>query len=608
MPDTPNQKPVVDTTGEQQEVEMSDNATSAPAEGGLSFSSFHLDPRILQATARQNYATPTLAQQRAIPLSMNGKDVLLKAKTGSGKTAAYLLPIMHSILRRKDTDRKNAFTAALILVPTRELADQVIKTFTQFSAFCSSDITALKLTDKVSDAVLRSFLDQYPDIVVSTPGRAWHAISNEFLSLKDLTHLVLDEADLVLSYGYNEDLEQIASSLPKNVQTSLISATMTTEVDTLKGMLTKNPEILDLVEKEADGKGVTQYYVKCAEDEKFLLIYFVFIMKFISGKCLIFVSDVDRSYRLKLFFEQFGIRSCILNSEMPVSSRIHVIDEFNRNVYNTIIASDEHEALGDEDQPADEGADASAPKKKRRKSDKRDKEFGVSRGIDFKNVRTVINFDLPTSARSYTHRIGRTARAGQNGMALSFVIPTDQYRKHKATTTESTEFDEKILSRIMKKQEKDGKEVKPFIFDMERVEAFRYRMNDALRAVSSVAVRKARAHEIRQELIKSEKLKRHFEENPDELHHLVRHDEELRTMPTQPHLKHVPDYMLSRDDTDALVSLRRAQTTDERKKSRKDRQKFYLKKNQANKVSKSVKARTSRNKNPLQSFRVSAKK
>lgn len=102
MPDTPNQKPVVDTTGEQQEVEMSDNATSAPAEGGLSFSSFHLDPRILQATARQNYATPTLAQQRAIPLSMNGKDVLLKAKTGSGKTAAYLLPIMHSILRRKD--------------------------------------------------------------------------------------------------------------------------------------------------------------------------------------------------------------------------------------------------------------------------------------------------------------------------------------------------------------------------------------------------------------------------------------------------------------------------------------------------------------------------
>ena len=469
----------------------------------------------------------------------------------------------------------------------------------------------------MSDAVLRSFLDQCPDIVVSTPGRAWHAISNDLLSLEHLTHLVLDEADLVLSYGYNEDLEQIAASLPKNVQTSLISATMTTEVDTLKGMLTRNPEVLDLVEKEADGKGVTQYYVKCAEDEKFLLIYFVFIMKFITGKCLIFVSDVDRSYRLKLFFEQFGIRSCILNSEMPVSSRIHVIDEFNRNVYNTIIASDEHEVLGDEDQPAADGDSSNKKKnnnnnknnnKKRKLGGKRDKEFGVSRGIDFKNVRTVINFDLPTSSRSYTHRIGRTARAGQNGMALSFVIPADQYRKHKATTVETTEHDEKVLARIIKKQAKDGKEVKPFIFDMARVEAFRYRMNDALRAVSSVAVRKARAHEIRQELIKSEKLKRHFEENPDELHHLVRHDEELRTMPTQPHLKHVPDYMLSRDDADALVSLRRAETTDERKKSRKDRQKFYNKKNQANKVSKSVKARTARSRNPLQSFRVSTKK
>ncbi|CAK7235636.1 ATP-dependent DNA/RNA helicase [Sporothrix curviconia] len=611
MTEKPDQNEAPEAIDQQQDVAMSDAvAAAAPAaETALAFSDFKLDPRILQATARQNYATPTLAQQRAIPLSMNGKDVLLKAKTGSGKTAAYLLPVMHAILKRKDTDRKSAFTAALILVPTRELADQVVKTFAQFSAFCSSDITALKLTDKVSDAVLRSFLDQCPDIVVSTPGRAWHAVSNDLLSLKDLTHLVLDEADLVLSYGYSEDLEQIASALPKTVQTSLISATMTTEVDTLKGMLTRNPDVLDLVEKEADGKGVTQYYVKCAEDEKFLLIYFVFIMKFITGKCLIFVSDVDRSYRLKLFFEQFGIRSCILNSEMPVSSRIHVIDEFNRNVYNTIIASDEHEVLGDEDQPAEDGGgDASAPKKKKRKAGKRDKEFGVSRGIDFKNVRTVINFDLPTSSRSYTHRIGRTARAGQNGMALSFVIPADQYRKHKATSVESTENDEKIISRIIKKQDKEGKEVKPFIFDMERVEAFRYRMNDALRAVSSVAVRKARAHEIRQELIKSEKLKRHFEENPDELHHLVRHDEELRTMPTQPHLKHVPDYMLSRDDTDALVSLRRAETTNERNKSRKDRQKFYHKKNQANKVSKSAKARVTRNRNPLQSFRVSTKK
>lgn len=170
----------------------------------------------------------------------------------------------------------------------------------------------------------------------------------------------------------------------------------------------------------------------------------------------------------------------------------------------------------------------------------------MSRGIDFKNVACVINFDLPTSAKSYTHRIGRTGRAGQTGMALSFVIPSDQYRKHPPTSVESTENDERILARITKQQGKQGKEVKPYNFDMEQVDAFRYRMNDALRAVTKVAVREARTRELREELLKSEKLKRHFEENPSEMHHL-RHDGELRAARTQAHLKHVPDYLLPSD-------------------------------------------------------------
>ena len=160
----------------------------------------------------------------------------------------------------------------------------------------------------------------------------------------------------------------------------------------------------------------------------------------IKGKCIIFVSDIDRCYRLKLFFEQFGIRSCILNSELPVNSRIHVVEEFNRNVYDIIIASDEHEVLGDEDQVSEEKegvseADGAAKKsgkkdkedrqqKKRRKTSKNN-DYCVSRGIDFKNVACVVNFDLPTSSKSYTHRIGRTARGGQTGMALSFVVPKE---------------------------------------------------------------------------------------------------------------------------------------------------------------------------------------
>lgn len=132
----------------------------------------------------------------------------------------------------------------------------------------------------------------------------------------------------------------------------------------------------------------------------------------------------------------------------------------------------------------------------------------TAQGIDFKNVAAVINFDLPTSATSYAHRIGRTARAGKAGMALSFVVPKELYRKHMPTTTATAEKDEKVLARITRQQARKGKEVKPYNFNTKQVEAFRYRMNDALRAVTKVATREARTRELRQELLKSEKLKR----------------------------------------------------------------------------------------------------
>jgi ATP-dependent RNA helicase DDX56/DBP9 len=295
-----------------------------------------------------------------------------------------------------------------------------------------------------------------------------------------------------------------------------------------------------------------------------------------------------------------------------VNSRIHVVEEFNRNIYDIIIASDESEVIGDEE-PAEAAKDGEkgsqskgdeagtgAKKKKRKLSERnRDKEYGVSRGIDFKNVACVVNFDLPTSAKSYTHRIGRTARAGQRGMALSFVIPKEIYRKHVPTSIESAENDEKVLARIAKQQGKLGKEVMPYVFDMEQVEAFRYRMNDALRAVTRVAIREARTRELREELLKSEKLKRHFEENPKELHHL-RHDGELRAARTQAHLRHVPEYLLPGEGRKGLsaeevgfVSLRKNN----------DRKKF---KGKGGKV-KSFKGRGKRS-DPLKTFKVRAKK
>lgn len=409
--------------------------------------------------------------------------------------------------------------------------------------------------------------------------------------MSKVTHLVIDEADLVLSYGYEADLQAVSKALPKGLQTFLMSATLTTEVETLKTLFCRNPAILRLEEDaEEDGGGVSQFCVKyvapllakppalttanrCGEDEKFLLVYVIFKLKLIKGKCIIFVGDIDRCYRLKLFLEQFGIRSCVLNSELPVNSRIHIVDEFNKNVYEIIIATDENEVLGDDEDDDAEPGDIKAkkapesaepttttpatgtgtetgltpatkkPPKKKRKKVRRDKEYGVSRGIDFQNVACVLNFDLPTSSKSYTHRIGRTARAGKTGMALSFVIPTTLFRAHKPTSHASCEHDEKVLAKITRHQQKRGKEMRPYSFDMKQVEAFRYRMEDALRAVTRIAVREARTREIRQELLASEKLKRHFEENPADLVHL-RHDGELRAAKVQPHLKHVPDYLM----------------------------------------------------------------
>ncbi|QPC77242.1 hypothetical protein HYE68_007994 [Fusarium pseudograminearum] len=533
-----------------------------------SFVDLGLDPRLLQAIAQQKFAKPTLVQRKAIPLALNGQDVLAKADCGSGKTAAYVLPLLSSILKRKATD-STAFTTALILVPTRELADQVSKAIEQFASFCAKDISTAKLTDKVSSKVQRALLSNSPDIVISTPSTAWQNVNSSALSIDKLTHLILDEADLVLSYGYSEDLENLSRSVPKGVQVMMMSATLSDEVDTLKGIFRRDPTLLDLKEKEAEGEGITQFVAKCGEDEKFLLAYVIFKLKLIKGKCIIFVSDIDRCYRLKLFFEQFGIRSCILNSELPLNSRVHVVEEFNRHVYDIIIAADEkNEMLGDDEEPTEtaeaeddatksnEGDDAETeakrPKKKAKKSKGGDKEYGVSRGVDFKKVSAVINFDLPTTASAYTHRIGRTARAGQTGMALSFVVPKDLYRKHMPTSTPACENDEKIMARIIRQQAKRDKEVKPYNFNMKQVDPFRYRMNDALRAVTKVAIREARTRELRQELLKSEKLKRYFEENPTELSHL-RHDGELRTARQQAHLKHIPEYLMPKDGKQALT-------------------------------------------------------
>ncbi|KAJ3415705.1 ATP-dependent DNA/RNA helicase [Chytridiales sp. JEL 0842] len=569
------------------------------------FSSLELDPRLLRALAKMGFTQPTLVQSTAIPLALAGKDILARARTGSGKTIAYCLPVIHKILNLKENSQLDGpeatkATRALLLVPTRELCEQVTSVVQSLTKYASREVTIANVgTTDVSLNQQRPILQEKPDIIVSTPSRILAHMEAGNIDLKEtLDSLVIDEADLILSYGYDEDLRKLLTFLPRIYQSYLMSATLSSDVQQLKQLMLRNPAILKLEEGEngvgPDGEDLlTQYQVRCSDQEKFLLTYFLLKLRihpFGNGKTIIFVNDIDRCYKVKLFLEQFGIRCCTLNSELPLKSRYHIVQEFNRGIYDIIIATDEGGQLHGEVDSDDEAAEATTksgeevetpvaeeeeeptetseqaeeetaskkrpsttplPPSKKAKSQKqpkhqKDASYGVSRGIDFQNVQAVINFDLPTSSKSYTHRIGRTARGvGNKGWALNFVVPTEEAPVLKGDGEKILPgmFDEDVFERIVKRQEELGRKILPFTFDSTQTQAFQYRVADALKAVTKTAIREARLKEIKQEILNSEKLKAHFEDNPHDLQAL-RHDKPLHPSRVQSHLKHVPDYLM----------------------------------------------------------------
>lgn len=496
--DVPEASPPQSPKRRASDASQTEQAAPAAAQvTAASFADFDLDPRLLRGIRDLRWSSPTAVQSQAIPLALQGRDVLARSGTGTGKTGAYLLPILHNALRRKGK-------TSLILVPTKELALQITKVAKAISAHCGQEIRIQNIAGKESEVVTKAKLADNPDLVIATPARASANINNGALAVAELAHLVVDEGDLVMGYGFKEDLDQIAQSIPRGVQIFVMSATLNTEVESLGSLLCTDPVVLKLDDLDKDSKRVKQYVIKCAEEEKFLLIYAMFKLGLIKGKTIVFVGDTDRSYRVKLFLEQFGIKSCVLNSELPLASRLHIVEEFNKNIYNILIASDETEILGKREKKENE----LRPKKKSKTEKEGKNDSGVSRGIDFLNVSCVLNFDFPSTYKSYFHRIGRTARAGKSGTAISFIIPKEKYRKHKSTTFAACENDEEVLKKVEKHQEA-GQTLENYNFDMKRLEPFRYRFGDALRSVTRIAIREARIKEIRLELSKSQKLSRY---------------------------------------------------------------------------------------------------
>ncbi|XP_044273323.1 probable ATP-dependent RNA helicase DDX56 isoform X1 [Varanus komodoensis] len=500
------------------------------AEAERSFAHLGLDARILQAVGDMGWAQPTLIQAQAIPLALEGKDLLARARTGSGKTGAYAVPLLQHLLRGKAATAVAAQAVrGLVLVPTKELGRQVLQMLRQLTAYCAREVRVVDVSGQADVAAQRPLLMEKPDVVVGTPSRVLAHLQAQNLNLQDsLEILVMDEADLLFSFGFEEDVKSLLCHLPKIYQTFIMSATFNEDVQALKELVLHNPVTLKLQESQLPNSSqLSQFHIRCEmEEDKFLLLYALLKLSLVRGKVIFFVSTIERCYRLKLFLEQFSIPACVLNSELPVQSRCHIISQFNKGIYDYIIATDEQDLA----EPEGSGEAAGRKKRKGAKAEKgKDKEYGVSRGLDFQNVSAVFNFDFPSSVVSYIHRAGRTARANNPGTVLTFVLPTEIA----------------LLAQIEVELMGGSSEaaLQPYQFRMEEIEGLRYRCQDAMRSVTKQAIKEARLREIKEELLNSEKLKTYFEDNPRDLS-LLRHDKPLHPAIVKPHLCNVPEYLV----------------------------------------------------------------
>jgi ATP-dependent RNA helicase DDX56/DBP9 len=286
---------------------------------------FSLDRRLIKALSKLGFIYPTLVQAKCIPIITQGKDVLVRAKTGSGKTIAFSLPILQKVLSMKDSNPNAPQSIkCIILAPTKELIKQIEKHINDLMYYCRDNISICSLVEE-NNSALKYSLQSKPDIVVATPARLVQTLKSMDLDLSAVNTLIMDEADLVLSFGYTEDVHTIISKMPKIFQGILMSATLSAELDKFKRVVLHNPALLKLEEPEG-AANLLQFYLKCTEKDKFLTLYVFIKLGLLQGKGLIFVNDVNKCYKLKLFFQQFFINTAVLNAEVPLNSRLHILE------------------------------------------------------------------------------------------------------------------------------------------------------------------------------------------------------------------------------------------------------------------------------------------
>ncbi|OOF71282.1 ATP-dependent RNA helicase SrmB [Rodentibacter caecimuris] len=352
-----------------------------------SFEQFELSPELLKAIHKKGYKRPTTIQQQAIPAAMESHDILGSAPTGTGKTAAFLLPALQHLL---DYPRKKpGAPRILILTPTRELAMQVSEQAKALAQFTHLSIATI--TGGVAYQNHGEIFNHNQDIVIATPGRLLQYIKEENFDCRAVEILIFDEADRMLQMGFGQDAEKIAAETRWRKQTLLFSATLEGEllVDFAQRLLNE-PIQIDAEPSRRERKKINQWYYHADNYEHKVKLLARFIDTEQVSRGVIFVRRRETARELSETLRKRGIRSTYLEGEMAQTQRNNAIDKLKSGIVTVLVATDV-----------------------------------AARGIDIDDISHVVNFDLPYSADTYLHRIGRTARAGKKGIAISLVEAHD---------------------------------------------------------------------------------------------------------------------------------------------------------------------------------------
>ena len=349
----------------------------------MQFEDLNLHSSLLKAVKDQNYSQPTAIQKKAIPLVLKKNDVLGSAQTGTGKTAAFALPILHHLI----SERTNNKIRALVVTPTRELAIQIGENFTIYSKYNSVRNTVI--FGGVKQGTQTNELAKGVEILIATPGRLLDLIGQGFISLKDIGYFVLDEADRMLDMGFIHDIRKILNKLPKERQSLFFSATMPKKIIDLSSQILKHPKRISVDPVSSTAETIKQYiYYTNKSSKKDLLLY---ILKDQSiNQLLLFSRTKHGADRIVKNLRKKNIQASAIHGDKSQNQRQKALKSFKDLEIRVLVATDI-----------------------------------AARGIDIDKLSFVLNYDIPNESETYVHRIGRCGRAGENGVAISICEPEE---------------------------------------------------------------------------------------------------------------------------------------------------------------------------------------